>query len=414
MGFKRTGIRTTKKVLRFIIKMLQFIFSFILGILAGTLTGLIPGIHTNLISIIILSISTLLFPSINVTLLIIFIVSMNITHTFLDFIPSIFLGCPDTDTELSILPGHRLLKKGLGYQAVILSVYGSIFAIFILFLILIPSIFFLPIINNKIQFFIPYFLILTTIILILTESHKIKSLIIFSISGILGIATLNHSQINQPLLPILTGLFGSSTLILSIKNKVNIPEQKISTPKTNPTKPLLASLISAPLCSFLPGLGSGQAAIIANTIIKTTQKEFLILLGAINTLVMGFSFIAFYSISKTRTGATVAIQEIIGQPSNHTLKIILITIFFSSILAFFITKILAKIIAQKITKLNYTILSLLTLLLLTNIILIVSKFPGLFIFIISTLLGILCIKLKVRRTQMMGCLLMPTIIWYLG
>ena len=32
--------------------------------------------------------------------------------TFIDFIPSIFLGCPDTDTELSILPGHELLKKG--------------------------------------------------------------------------------------------------------------------------------------------------------------------------------------------------------------------------------------------------------------------------------------------------------------
>ena len=31
---------------------------------------------------------------------------MAITHTFVDFIPSVFLGCPDTDTELSI--GHKI------------------------------------------------------------------------------------------------------------------------------------------------------------------------------------------------------------------------------------------------------------------------------------------------------------------
>ena len=91
-------------------------------------------------------------------------------------------------------------------------------------------------------------------------------------------------------------------LILSIKNKTKVPEQKIqqiSRPKI--FKPLLGALIASPLCSFLPGLGSGQAAIIGNIISKQNRKGFLILLGATNTLVMGFSFISLYVISPSGT-----------------------------------------------------------------------------------------------------------------
>ena len=122
--------------------MLLEIFLFLLlGIIFGTITGLIPGVHINLIGAFIVSLSASLFYLINPIYLVVFIVAMAVTHTFVDFIPSIFLGCPDTDTELSVLPGHELLKKGEGYEAIILTCYGSLAAIFILVLIAYPSIF---------------------------------------------------------------------------------------------------------------------------------------------------------------------------------------------------------------------------------------------------------------------------------
>ncbi|MCH7770430.1 MAG: tripartite tricarboxylate transporter permease [Bacteroidetes bacterium] len=96
--------------------LIEILLALIVGILTGTTTGLIPGIHINLIGVFIVSLSASLFLSINPIYLAVFIVSMAITHTFVDFIPSIFLGCPDTDTELSVLPGHELLKKGQGYE----------------------------------------------------------------------------------------------------------------------------------------------------------------------------------------------------------------------------------------------------------------------------------------------------------
>lgn len=386
----------------------------------GTITGLTPGIHINLIGTIIVSTSISFLAKVEPIYLVILITSMAITHTFLDFIPSIFLGCPDTDTELSVLPGHDLLKEGHGYQAVMLANYGSLFAIFLIIILSLPFGILIKHAYNAINNSIPFILIFISTILIFMEDEKLNALKVFFLTGILGWLILNipETSLNQPLLPLLTGLFGSSTIILSIKNKIKIPTQEIKNPKIKFFRPLLGASIASPLCSFLPGLGSGQAAVIGQTISNprnksTDKKEFLVLLGATNTLVMGFSFISLYLISKTRTGAASAINEILNQ--NLNLKIIiliLIVTLLSGIIAFFLTKKIAKTISNKINKLNYTNISIMILIILITITTIVSGFLGLFILVISTLTGIYCISMKVRRTNMMGCLLIPVILFY--
>ncbi|MFQ5532162.1 MAG: tripartite tricarboxylate transporter permease, partial [Candidatus Nanoarchaeia archaeon] len=321
--------------------LIEIIAALLLGCIMGTFTGLIPGIHINLIGVFIVTLSTSFLAFLNPIYLVVFISSMAITHTFLDFIPSIFLGCPDTDTELSILPGHKLLKKGLGYEAVILTAYGSLAAIFILIPITIPSTYIISKTFTLIQSLIPYILIIISAILISTEKNKLTALGVFILTGFLGLSVLNlpDNLVNHPLLPLLTGLFGSSMLIISIKNKNQIPPQKLTKPnlKYKIAKPLLGALIASPLCSFLPGLGSGQAAIIGNTLTnkKSNIKDFLILLGATNTFVMGFSFISLYTISKTRTGAAVAIKDITGNLAPNTFILILFIIFISGLISFF-------------------------------------------------------------------------------
>jgi len=393
--------------------LLEIIIALIVGIIAGTLTGLIPGIHINLVGIFLVSLSASFLSSLNPVYLIIFIASMAITHTFIDFIPSIFLGCPDTDTELSVLPGHELLKKGQGYEAIILTCYGSLAAIFILILISFPSILMISKTYDFIKILIPGLLILTSFFLISLEKKRFFALFVFLLTGFLGLCVLNLPSLKEALLPLLTGLFGGSMLVISIKNKTKIPKQKITKPKTKLLRPIIGALIASPLCSFLPGLGSGQAAIIGNTISRTNKKGFLVLLGATNTLVMGFSFISLYVISKTRTGAAVAMQEIIGNLSGKILILILTTAVISGIISFFLTIFLAKFFLQKIEKINYTFLSLITLAILAIIVFLMSGFIGLAVLIISTLTGIYCISLGVRRTNMMGCLLLPTILLYL-
>ncbi len=399
--------------------LLQIILALIIGIFAGTITGLIPGIHINLVGVFLISLSSTILIGISPVYFAVFIVAMAITHTFVDFIPSVFLGCPDTDTELAVLPGHELLKNGEGYQAVLLSVYGSLFAILVLIIIAYPSMLILPKIHELTKNIMLWILISISMILILIERRKLVSLGIFLLTGILGFLILNLENLKQPLLPLLTGLFGASMIIASIKNKTKVPEQKtekIRFRKRKFVKPLLASLIASPLCSFLPGLGSGQAAILGQTIAipKKDKKGFIVLLGATNTLVMGFSFMTLYLISKTRTGAAVAISQIIGSFNQNLLILILAIVLISGIISFFLTDYLARFFSKKINKINYTNLSKITLMILCLTIFFVSGILGLLVLIISTLTGIYCISLGVRKTLMMGCLMIPTILLYSG
>lgn len=391
----------------------ELLLFLLLGVLAGTFTGLMPGIHINLIGALLVSASASFLFFMPPLYFVVFITSMAITHTFLDFIPSVFLGCPDTDTELSILPGHELLKEGKGHAAVLLTAYGGLAAVILTVILAFPLIILVKKIYPLAQEFIPWILIIISFIMILSEGKKFSSLLVYSLTGILGLIILNLGALSQPLLPLLTGLFGASSLLFSIKTKTQIPKQTLEQEKTSFKKPLLGALIASPLCGFLPGLGSGQAAILGNTISKTDRKGFLVLLGATNTFVMAFSFISLYTILRARTGAAAAIRDLVGIPSEKILILILMVALISGIISFFLTKKISVFFSRKINKINYTKLSIVTLLILIAVVSLISGFLGLLAFAVSTFTGVYCISLGVRRTQMMGCLLLPTIILYL-
>lgn len=395
--------------------MIEIILIILAGVFIGTLTGITPGIHTNLIATVIPSLLVVssFFNEIN---LIAFIVSIAITHTFIDFIPSIYLGAPDEDTTLSTLPGHKMLLFGRGHEAVTLTLIGSTLAIICLiplvplFLLIVPKVY--PFIEKMLA----WFLIWICIFLIYNEKeNKVNSIIIFILAGFLGIASLNSIS-KEPLLPLLTGLFGSSTIIYSLKSNTIIPEQiisKIKIVKKDLIKPTLITMLVSPICSFFPGLGSSQAAIIGSQLDKNQkQEQFLILLGSINTLVISISFVTLYLISKSRTGAANAISQIINLSSKE-FYIILITIFVTTLIAIPLTIKISKIFAKNINKINYAKISIIVLIVLTLITVIFSGFFGLLIFITSTFLGLTCIEFGVRRGFLMGCLLIPTIIFYL-
>ncbi len=394
--------------------------AFIIGILTGMLTGLIPGIHINLVAVLLLGYTSLFLNYFSPLALVIFIVAMSVTHTFLDFLPSIYLGASDTDTELSILPGHEMLIKGRAYEATILTLYGSMAAIVLTLLLTPLFIFVLPKIYIPLNNIMPFILIIASLFLFYFEKKsKAWALIIFLLAGFLGIASLNLN-IKEPLLPLLTGLFGGSALVVSLKSKQKVPKQQIrkfkhiKIKKKSLAKSLFASIIASPLVSFLPGLGSGQAAVIGSEVTgDLDRKEFLILLGAINTMVAGLSFITLYSINKARTGASVAVAQIISELSLQNLLIILGAILIAGIISFFLTVFLAKVASKNISKVPYHYLSTIILAVLTIIVLVFSGPLGFLLFIISSALGITCIQLGIKRIHLMGALLVPVILFYL-
>jgi putative membrane protein len=389
--------------------------AFIAGILGGIIFGIIPGVHVNLIASLI-TLNLGLFSFLSPLTVVIFITSLTFAQIIFDFIPSVYLGAPDDDSFLSVLPGHQMLKEGYGQQAVLLAIIGAILSIPLILTFSVLFIKFLPNVYVSIKTFIPFLLIFISIYLILRDDSPIISIWVFLCSGLLGFMTFSL-PIKQPLIPLLTGLFGLSSLIISIKSKETIPKQKKFSLAMLPNKKeiisaSIASITAIPFCSFLPGIGSGHAATIGSEIIPQNNRSFLIMIGILNATIMALSFSALYTIQKARTGSAAAISLLLREFSFYDLKIlifvIILSILISSVLAFFI----AQYFSEIIDKISYSKLNLGVLIFLIVFNLIFTNYLGVIILIISTSLGILAIQNGVRRINLMAALIIPSIIYY--
>lgn len=396
------------------------IIAVLVGCLAGTITGLIPGIHVNLISVLLVSMSGYLLGFTDPISLAVFIIAMAITHTFLDSIPSIFLGAPDADMALGVLPGHRLLLEGKGYEAVKLTVIGSLLAL-IATLFLIPFMIpFVPKIYSFIQPYMGYILIFVVVYMILKEK-KLDGIFwgsfVFFISGVLGMIVLGWSNLKQPLFPMLSGLFGISTLVVSLMQNAEIPKQHVTeTIKVgfwDKVKAILAAVFSGSLTGLMPGLGAAQAAIIAMQLVgNISVYAFMILLGGINTVNFTFSLITFYTLGKARNGAVVAILEILKNISLEQLLVFLFSALVAGCIAALLALFFARIFSKFIVKVNYRVLCVGIISFITIMVIYFSGAIGLLILITSTAVGIIPGLIGVKRSHAMGCLLLPVILFF--
>ncbi|MEA3378165.1 MAG: tripartite tricarboxylate transporter permease [Nanoarchaeota archaeon] len=392
---------------------LELIVAVVSGICLGIITGLIPGIHVNLISILLLSVASIL-DFLNPIALCVIIISMAVTHTFLDTIPSVFLGAPDSNNVLSILPGHKLLLEGRGYEAVMLTVIGSLGALIICVIMLK---FFLdgvkiiyPFVKNYIGL-----LILAIVIFLLVKERKFYAVMVFFLAGILGIVVLNLDGLKEPLFPLLSGLFGTSMLFLSANENIKIPEQKITEIKLkNGGKAIGCSVFAGWICSFMPGLGPSQAAILSSVFVKNLGTEgFLILVGGLSTVNMVLSLVTLYVLDKARNGAIVAVSNIIGSIDLNIFLIFISAVLIVGGVATILASKFAKIFSKIICKVNYRVLCYTIISLIFVLVFIISGFLGLLVLVVATFLGMVPALKGVGRNNMMGCLLIPVMSYFL-
>ena len=313
--------------------LLLLLASLVLGILAGTITGLTPGLHINLVAVLAVAVYPL-FPSIDPFLIMLFIVAMGITHSFLDFIPSTFIGVPSTDTALSVLPAHRMLLKGDAQKAIYLTLLGSLGSFSLCVLFLPVFLFIFPFVAGMLKgrMGITLFFLILLLLLLDSRTTPLSSLlIVFLLSGFLGYAALNGKLV-EPLFPLLSGLFGVSIILSALKEKSRIPPQRecsfLELLRTHRKRSHLLSLAAGSLTGFLPGLGSSHASVLANAIASgsaenntnTTaggsgdgdeDEDFLVVQGGINTVNFFVSLVTLFSIGKARNGALLAAQKIV-------------------------------------------------------------------------------------------------------
>lgn len=410
--------------------MLDFIIAILLGIITGTVTGITPGLHVNTIGIILFSISDEILKYVNPLSFCTFLVSMSICHAMIEFIPSLLLGIPEEDSILTIQPGHKLLFKGKSKLAIRLVSLGGYFSILFLIVLMPALMIILPLVYAMLKKYIGYLLILTMIFLMLffnKREKRSKNILLFLTSGILGLSILNSNFGNNlGLLIMLSGLFSISNLIYSINSKSKIPPQdKNRTVLINRKfkKSAIAGSISGCILGLLPGLGPAQGSIIAQCLTLNKNigsEEFLITNSGVNISDTLFSLMAIYLINNPRSAISVYVGNIMP---NITLMHVIFFIFVSltsvSIAAVMSIKI-GDWMIENITGIDYKKLNYCIILLITGIIISFTLstndciYYAILCYITSISLGLLVNLLDLNKSSLMGVLILPSIITYLG
>ncbi len=384
--------------------------SLLAGIFIGTLTGVIPGIHPNTVFVFLLSIVVLL--PLQSDILLVFIISVAVSNTFTDFLPSLVFGVPDPATALSVLPGHKMVLEGNAHEALFLTVVGGLGSISLTILTL-PLIFLvLPALYGII---IPFMhVILTGIIawMVFGERNRKAAILVIALSGALGFVSLNAFS-DAALFPAFTGLFALSTLFASVSKGGEIPPQKRPSEVRGPfRRGIITGWLAGWFSGMLPGIGAAQAGTLAAQVLKAKTRDFLTALGGINTSNIVFTLIMLYLLGRTRSGAAVAVSQTIEFMGPGHMVLIIITVVVAGCVSAPLTLFLGKRFISFAERLDYVKMNKA---IIAGLILMVAAFSGpagILIAFAAVCIGTIAINSGVRRSHLMGFLLIPTILYF--
>ncbi|MFH1402907.1 MAG: tripartite tricarboxylate transporter permease [Candidatus Altiarchaeota archaeon] len=397
--------------------MLEYLALTIIGCLMGVVTGLVPGVHVNTVCLLGLT----LYPrlGVNVVEFSVIMISMSVTHTFLDFIPSIFIGVPEEGTALSVLPAHQLVMNGKALEAVKLTGYGSLMGLLFSVLMVIPALVILPMAYEKTRNVIVYVVAASALLLMLREkgvSGKVKSLIIFTAAGAMGAIVLNMKAISEThvLFPVFAGLFGLSNLVYSLRSRVNnIPQEKYVIVKTDRgmlSSGLLGS-VGGMVVGLLPAMSPSQIGIIMSEIFGGSVQRFLVSVSAINTADSIFSLVSLYSLGNPRNGVTVMMDKILEVGAHHFMMFTGVVCLTAPI-ALTAHTFIGRQAMRYFSRVDYSKVSAAIIIFITLLAWVMEGGLGVFIMFLATAIGILPITAGVSRTHLMGVLILPTILLY--
>jgi putative membrane protein len=409
-----------------------------IGFLLGVCSGLVPGLHVNNFAALLLAISTEMisrgFTGFHVSAI---ILAASISQTFFDAIPAIFLGAPEADTALTVLPGHRLMIEGRGVEAVRLSALGSAGSVIVSLILVLPLSWTFSSYYDYLMKYVGFILLAIALMMIKREmgpqiegqgslvhfKYKAMAALLFLTSGLLGSFSFDRQDLlysplglePQVLLPLLSGLFGASSLILSLATGSEIPEQeetRIRLSRATMAKSLLLGSLGGSVVAWIPGLSPSVASMAARLGAASMPEEFLISISGVNTANALFSLVALYVIGRPRSGAAAAIEQLItlDQRSLVAMILIVITVTLASYGAAVAS---ARYAASLLSRLNYRLLCLGVLVGLAAITLIFTGPFGMLIFFLSAMVGLIAPLAGIHRTHAMGVLMVPLIVRYL-
>lgn len=389
--------------------LLAFVF---LGIAMGAAMGIAPGIHPNMI---LLAIPLLMSLEASAASLTAFMVALGVANAFVDFIPSLLFGAPDSESGLATLPGHRMLLKGMGYQAVRHAVSGGLLSVVFCLASLPFLALAVPALYSSARPYTHYLLAVVVAILIATERSKKRmfwSAVCFALSGLIGLI-LPSLPIDRNLIlfPVLAGFFGIPGLATHSEG-ISFPVQNFGRDPEGKSRlvmpPVLGSL-GGILSGLLPGVGVGSIAAIATA--TRSDRAFLQTFGAIAVSNVLVSFLAIWLIGNPRSGVAVALEQLVAVDFG-----LFLLMAFSAALAAAISAPLALLLSRKtlslISRLDYCNLNRSVLAILIFLVAAFTGAIGIVLMLTCTALGFFAGRMKIKRGILMGVLIVPSMLYF--
>lgn len=163
-----------------------------LGIVLGVASGLAPGIHANTLAAALLAFGAGIAALLGEGAIAAAMFAALITHSFLDNIPATFLGVPEAETALAVLPAHALCLEGRGEEAVRCSALGSALAMAFAVPLSLACVLVLPPLQPALDWGIGIILVAVVGAMILSEDSPAWAFAVFAVSGALGLFALRY------------------------------------------------------------------------------------------------------------------------------------------------------------------------------------------------------------------------------
>lgn len=379
------------------------ILVFICGVILGIISGFVPGLHSNTI------VAALSSIGIGNNDLMILIIALFPAHIISSFIPAIFFGIPEEGTVISVLPGHRMVLEGKGLTALKVVIFSCLFSALLCISVFALSLDFFPFVYELIKPYMKYIVLILSLFFIIRSKDMFLSALVFISAGILGYYSLN-SGVYDPFMPLFSGMFAVGA-ILNYKQRI-IPKQKDEKMEFGFLKYSIAGVVLGMFADLIPGVSSpSQVATFMTIFLPLNTMGFLAAISAVSVSEGMFSLATAASIEKSRIGTTVWLSKFvdIGEHLVLLLPLFLLSMVIAVAVVYFLRKKIAGFASIDFSKANIVLVFYLFALSA-----LLNGFQGVLIFILATILGWTTIRLEVERTNLMGAIIIPTLLALFG
>ena len=388
----------------------------------GLFSGLAPGIHVNTLAAMMLASQSVLTGAVSgsldgdgvTTAVCCCIMSASVVHSFVDFVPSVFIGAPDGEDAVSVLPGHRLLLMGRGMEAVRAAAIGSLVGSSAALALAVPLQFLLSgSAGEALDALTPLVLILVSGILLLSERRRgsgIWGVVVFGMSGMLGLMCMTVPASfdgvlgeGSVMMPLLTGLFGIPVLLESA-GAARIPKQIVA---------------MGAVAGWFSGITSTVGASVSAAVFpERSPARFISCVASVGTVTSVLDLVTLSVSGNGRSGTALAIGEVAGDSltgqMSQTFMLLLFSSAVASLLGYWLTIASGRMMSRIVSGIRPERMNRAVIAALVALTFVLSGPNGLLVLLCSTLVGMLPGTFGTGRVILCGCLVIPVLLFRLG